>query len=190
MGHAIDYIEVNKRSDIWKVAERFAARNVDRGENPSGSYHGNLTIHDKPICDSWEDAKGRIEGWDLGWYSDHAVQFKDKSYLKPTKQMKEIKRQRLETMDKRDEFIKEHMPNRVKAELIGCKNCNSKIAKKYLRGAHCPVCHADLRPKSTIERIEGYDAKIVELDKRYKELEKKQTGKCPIRWLVKVEVHC
>ena len=50
MGHAIDYIEVDKRSDIWKAAEKFASRNVDREENPSGSYHGNLHIHDKPIC--------------------------------------------------------------------------------------------------------------------------------------------
>ena len=190
MGHAVDYITVDKRSEIMPAAEEYAFYNTDRGENPHGTYHGNMHIHDSPICESWEDAKGRIEGWDLGFYSDHAVQFKDKSALKPTKQMEDVKRQIAETRAKKDKFIEEHMPNRVKAEFIGCKNCNSKIAKKYLKYTHCPVCRADLRPKSTIELIEGYDEKIAELRKKYSELQKKQTGKCPVKWLVKVEVHC
>ena len=131
-----------------------------------------------------------IEEWDTGWYSDHAVQFKDKGALKPTKQMETLKNTINETRRKRDEFIKVHMPNNVKAELIGCKKCNSKIAKKYLQGTYCPVCHADLRPKLTMDRIRGYDTKISELEAKYAQLEKNQKGKCPVKWLVKVEVHC
>ncbi len=187
--HVIDYMVVEKRSDIMKYAERYAFNNVDRQENPSGSYHGNMTIHDI-VCDSYEEAQLRIKGWDKGWYSDHAVQFKDKKALKPTKQMETLKNTISETRKKRDEFIKAHMPNNVKAELIGCKKCNSKIAKKYLRGTYCPVCRADLRPKSTMDRIRGYDAKISELESKYAQLEKNQKGKCLVKWLVKVEVHC
>lgn len=75
MGHAVDYITVAKRSDISKAADNFAARNVDRQENPSGFYHGNLTIHDKPICENYNEAVRMIEQWDAGFYSDHAVQY-------------------------------------------------------------------------------------------------------------------
>ena len=190
MGHAVDYITVSKRSEIMKAADEYAFYNTDRGENPSGTYHGNMHIHDRPICENYDDALSRLTEWDTGWYSDHAVQFKDKTSLKPTKQMEDVDKRLSETQKKRKEFIESHMPNRVKAEFIGCRHCGSKIAKSHLRGIYCPVCRKDIRPQSTIDREKGYDAKIAELRKVYSDLEKKQDGKCPVKWLVKVEVHC
>lgn len=190
MGHAVDYITVDKRSEIIKAAERFASRNVDRLENPSGSYHGNMHIHDSPICESWEEAKERIEGWDTGWYSDHAVQYKDKSVLKPTKQMLALKAKAEKLNADKYAYIDEHSLKKRKSVFIGCKKCDSKLAIQYLNGNKCPLCGNELRADYIVERIKKYDDDIREANKQYNELRKKQTGKCPIRWLVKVEVHC
>ena len=79
MGHAIDYITVNNKKDILPAAEEFAYWNVDEGENPSRSYHGNLRVHDDYVADNYEEAEERINRLDRGWYDDHAVKYKDKN---------------------------------------------------------------------------------------------------------------
>ena len=190
MGHIIDYYTVETRNQIMKIANEFAYYNVDRCENPSGSYHGNMTIHDNVICETYEDAMNKIDGWDTGWYSDHAVQFKDKSVLKPSKTMLTLKA-RMDKMDKdREEYIEKHSLKERKSEYIGCKECGSKLSTKHLKGTKCPLCGKELRAEYIIDRIKKYDTDIKEMSKKYKELKKKQAGKCPIKWLVKVEVHC
>lgn len=187
--HSIDYITVSKRSDIMRVAERFAFYNTDRGENPTGSYHGNMHIHDKPICESYSEAVGMIEEWDNGWYSDHAVQYKDKDALKPTKGMLALKARAEKLQSDRKDYITKHSISERKSEYIGCKHCGSKLSNKYLRSNHCPLCGAELRAEYIVERIKKYDADYKEIARQYEELKKKQSGKCPIKWLVKVEVH-
>jgi len=189
MGHAIDYITVDNKSDIMRVAENYARHNTDMEENPSGSYHGNMTIHNH-VCESYEDAEDYIDRHDTGWYSDHAVQFKDKSILKPTKQMETVKARADKMAEERRKYYEEHAIKNRKSEFVGCKKCGSKLSVKHLRGDKCPVCGNDLRAEYVIERLKKYNKDIVALDDQYVELHKKQQGKCPIKWLVKVEVHC
>ena len=190
MGHAVDYITVDKRSEIMEVASEFAFFNTDRGENRSGSYHGNMTIHDTPVCESLEEAKQRIDAWDTGWYSDHAVQYKDKSSLQPTKAMIALSERSDKLITDRKAYIAEHSLKNRKSAYIGCKNCGSKLSVEHLRGTRCPLCGKELRADYIIERIRKYDKDIEDTHTQYAELRKKQTGKCPVRWLVKVEVHC
>lgn len=190
MGHAIGHLVVSKRSEIMRAAEEYAFRNTDRCENPSGSYHGNMHVHDRPICESEEEAEKMIESWDTGWYSDHAVQFKDKSVLKPTKQMIALNERKQKLINDRDEYKEKHSLKNRKSELVGCKNCGSKIATSFLKNHFCPVCGKDLWADYILERIKKYNADIKDVERQYNELKKKQSGKCPIRWLVKVEVHC
>ena len=188
--HQIEYYTVDKRKEIMEVASEFAFYNTDRGENPTGSYHGNMTIHDKPICESYEEAKERIDEWDTGWYSDHAVQYKDKSKLNPTKQMETLEARAKKLIDDKKEYLEAHAVRNRKSELIGCAKCGSKIARSYLRGDRCPVCGTDMKPEYVIERIRKYEADYKAVMKQIEELRRKQSGKCPVRWLVKVEVHC
>lgn len=190
MGHAIDFIVVDNRNEIMEAAERFAFLNTDREENPDGHYHGNMTIHDKPICESVEMAEDMISHWDTGWYSDHAVQFKDRSVFKPTKKMEELLGKCDKILADRDEYIKQHSVKNRQSEFIGCKWCNSKLARKYLRGEKCPVCGEELRAPYIIERIKKYDRDFEATCDKINELKKKHYGKCPVKWLVKVEVHC
>lgn len=190
MGHAIDYITVESRKDIIPTAEEYAYYNVDPYENTSRSYHGNMHIHDNIICESYEDAKEKIDALDKGWYDDHAVQFKDKSKLKPTKQMESMIAKVLKCKADRETYLNSHSVRMHKSEFIGCKNCGSKLARNYLKSETCPVCGKDLRAEYIIERLKKYDDDIEQTNNKFKELQKKQTGKCPVKWLVKVEVHC
>ena len=48
-------------------------------------YHGNLTIHNNFICDSYEDAYDKIESLIRRSYDDYAVKFYDIDSLKKTK---------------------------------------------------------------------------------------------------------
>lgn len=190
MGHALNYFTVAKRSDIIPTAEEFANCNVDRAIDPSGEYHGNMRIHDDIICESYEDAIETINEMDRGFYDDHAVRYKDKDALKPTKQMEALRAKCDKNIEDRIAYAKAHRPQARKSEFAGCKKCGSKISLKHLRGNKCPVCGSDLRAEYVIERLKKYDADLDALRKKYIELKKKQTGKCPIRWAFKVEVHC
>ena len=54
----------------------------------------------------------------------------------------------------------------------------------------CPVCGADLRPASKLERIENARRTVDEIDRKLAEEERcmaKRNG--AVRWLVKIEFH-
>ena len=188
--HAVEYFTVADRGEIMRTAQEYAYYNTDREENPSGDYHGQMTIHDDIICESYDDAVETIDRLDRGFYDDHAVRYKDKDALKPTKQMEALKAKGDKLIGDRIAYAKAHQPQARKSEFAGCKKCGSKISLKYLNGNKCPVCRNDLRPEYVLERLKKYDADLEATQKKYAELKKKQTGKCPIRWAFKVEVHC
>lgn len=153
--HAVEYFTVANKSDIMRTADEYAYYNTDRGENPSGDYHGQMTIHDDIICESYEDAVETIDRLDRGFYDDHAVRYKDKSALKPTKQMEAIRAKCDKNIEDRNAYAEAHSPQARKSEFAGCKKCGSKISLKHLRGNKCPVCGSDLRAEYVIERLKN-----------------------------------
>lgn len=146
-----------------------------------------MTIHDDIVCDNIEDAVAFINSHDSGFYDDHAVRFKErKSSSKKIETLKE----RCEKIGRiKVEFAKKHSVQNRTSSFISCPKCKSRLSLAYLRGEHCPLCNADLRAQSTIDQIDKYNAKQLELSKKIEEEKKKcaLTGKC--KWLVKVEVH-
>ena len=74
MSHCINYVTCGN-SEIKKTLKRIEATAFDPLE--TSCYHGNMTVHDKIICKNYEEAEEKIRQWDKGWYSDHAVRFKD-----------------------------------------------------------------------------------------------------------------
>ena len=192
MGHMITYMDFPRNATTKQmIAERemYIADNGDYECSNLLSSDNGFKLHESIICDSWDEAVRKIDSMDNGWYDDHGVLYRSYSKCKPTKAMLDIQERISKNDAARVEFEKSHMPNRVKAEYIGCPTCGSKIAKKYLMGVNCPVCHKDLRPKSTLDRIKGYKAKGKELEQKYAELEKKMSGKAEVRWCVKLEFH-
>ena len=190
MGHSIEYFTTDKRSEIMAIAEEFAWCNVHRQENHSGSYHGNMHIHDDIICESYDDAMKKIDELDRGWYDDHAVRFKDKSSLKPNKAMLTIKEKMQKNRDEKNAYYDTHSVHSRKSAFAGCPNCQSKISIKHLRGDRCPVCGKDMRADYIIERLKKYDSDYSTLVAKYKDIERNRKEKCKVLWLIKAEVHC
>lgn len=193
MGHATRFIKTDKRSEIMGVAEEFAFYNVDRQENPSGSYHGNMTIHDNIVCANYEDAVQFINDRDSGWYDDHAVKYKACEDVKETSITRQLKERIKKNEIHRREFIQSHHVWQRKSETIGCPCCKSSLSRLYmekLKADNCPLCRTDLRSPTIQNRIEKFTIDEKELQNRILEEEHKLKDKAPTKWLVKVEVHC
>ena len=74
MGHAIRMVEC-ANNDLNKTLKRYLSTAYDPEE--SSGYHGNMTIHKDTICKNRAEAERFIERHDNGWYSDHAVRYRD-----------------------------------------------------------------------------------------------------------------
>lgn len=192
MGHAINYGVCDKKSQIMGECCEYAARNVDRGENPSGSYHGCMSILEhEPIKASYDDAVEFLrKKSEKGFYDDYAVRFYDTDAAKVTKKMENLEARKKDMYRKQMEYADAHSVTKHKSKQIGCDNCGSKITISYLRGERCPVCGKDLRAAYIIERLNKFTVDIKSLDNEIANEKKKQKEKCPVKWCYKVEVHC
>ncbi len=187
MGHIVGYMEVSENCDRAGVLAdiQFEA------EREGDGYPGGVKWHDNvgPLG-SRDEAEKWIRDHDNGWYDDHAVRFYSYYNAKTTKKMDDIRRRIGETSEKLAKYTKEHSVQKQKAEFIGCSECGSKLARNRLRGEICPVCGTDLRSKTTLETIKGYEDKIKSLWEKIEEEKKKQKNIRETLWLVKYEYHC
>lgn len=164
MGKAIDYITVDHSGKIEKAAREFAFYNVDRYENPEGSYHGNLTILTGTVFDSYEAAYGYLteRASHAPSYHDFAVPYKQRESKEPTKTILEL-----------NERLAKHR------ERLG-------NLSKELRDAKTPSEQKELR-----ERIRNWTERAMKCQAQLEEASLRNTiltGK--ILWLVRVSVHC
>lgn len=74
MGHAVRFVDC-ANSDLKKTLKRYLSTAYDPDE--SCGYHGNMTIHKDIICKTYDEAVEKIHKLDKGWYSDHAVRYKE-----------------------------------------------------------------------------------------------------------------
>ena len=161
----------------------------EHAEHDGDGYSSRMTWHDNTApFESYEKAKAFIEQVDRNWYDDHAVKFKDYSDAKSAK-IDEYETKKVELMKAEMEYKKAHSIKTFQAEFIGCKKCGSKLSKQYIRGDQCPLCHADLRSQTTIDKIKWYQDKIKDYCNRIETEKMKQKNKAKIKWLVKYEYH-
>lgn len=188
MGHAYDYKTFEEKTSFKKMYAHscgFAFENVDRGENPTGSYDNRWLEH-KEILDSKEEAKIFLDS--KGVYVDGCVRFREAPKL--SAKIRNIEERIKSTREKKEKFNETHNVTSRKSKFIGCEKCGSKIAREYIRGNECPVCRTDLRAEYIIEKLNSYDEKIRELEKEYRsEVKKNNQKKGKIYWLVKTEIH-
>ena len=192
MGHCTDYIVVNKKKDIMGVAQDFAIYNSDRRENPSGSYDNLLDILEGTVYEDYDSACIKASELERlrGSYNDFAIPFYESIKQEPTKQMQNIEKRLDKIIVDREEYEKKHSIKNLSSKLVTCKHCESKLAKDFLKRNKCPVCGKDLRSQYILDRIIKYDEDYKKLNKQLVEIKKKRNKKGPIKWLVKVEVHC
>lgn len=183
--HIVGYESFDKNIDRAIVYDYIHERcEIEGGDG----YHSTIKWHCDYVYADYGEAKEAIQRLDSGWYDDHAVLYYNRDKVAPTKAMQNIL-DRIEKIRARQHEYKDQnsVRNRV-ATYIGCPNCGSKLKKEYLRNEYCPLCRADLRSKTVLNKLGEYEAKVYELEEKYKELAKKQPG--TIKWLVKYEFHC
>lgn len=157
-------------------------------ENGDG-YHSHIVWHDnmRPF-DTEEDAKKYLEDT-YKEYSDHAVPFLDYSDVKKRASAEKIEAQIQKLHEDKKAWADTHSVKTFKAQYVGCPDCGSKLSREHLKSEKCPLCHTDLRSKTTLEKLEWYDEKIKLAKKLLVEEIKKQKDKATVKWLIKFEFH-
>ena len=222
MGRCIDFLsfpyKTNKNQILAEIQE-WAACNVDRGENPFGSYHNNFIFEDNREFKTRKEAESYLNS--LGKNIDRGVIYYEYPKISPTALIKKIDEQIQKIANQAIKFGNSHTVQSQKSDFIGCKTCNSKVNKSYLRSRasasrrpgeeteflicdnkaelyvyyqKCPVCEKDLRADYIISQMNDYKKKIDDLlIKRAKLVmaqNDKNFSKAEKFWLCKVEVHC
>lgn len=193
MGHMIDYrsfnAEKNTKAEIEDKLNYWAA--CECYQEGAGGLPERIKWHDELCFDSEEKAQQWISAHDHTYAQIAAKYTKGKAFT-PSKTLESLKARKIQAW--KDYNIlksKLHFAD-LKSQTISCKNCESKLNKKYLKDNKCPVCGKDLRPKSTLARINSlynkYDVLAKEYDKKLAE-EKKKKGGSDIYWLIKTEIH-
>ncbi len=189
MSHNIRYFEYKAEKFNKKKVEKDLntfVRQATREEGGSGLGSPIRWLND--IADNYEDAQDHIDKVDRGWYDQIAMRYRVS--IKPTTQAyKKLLAQWKEINDKLLEMQNTVHYKSVKSAFVGCKECGSKLATKYIRTNRCPLCGKDLRPATTLNTIERLKAKQKELDKKITEAERKASAKAPLMWLIKIEYH-
>lgn len=192
MGHAINYIIVDKNADRAAVIADICEEVEHSAWQEGGIYNGTLKKsnhwHEGTVYDSEEDAREAISRFDNGWYDDHAVLFRDTSALESAA-TKRIAEQIAKTKEKKRDYVEANHVTSRKSTFIGCPHCGSKLSREHLKRDTCPLCGTDLRSETVRSRIEGLDEKRRELESRLVDEKKKLAKKAPVKWLVKYEYH-
>lgn len=190
MSHEIRYLEFSKdatKDEMFKRRAGIIRASGDR--DPADGYllshDSGFTLHKDKVYSSYDDALDAIKRFDKGFYDDHGVLYKEPA--SPSKARIELQNRLQETKRKKREYYDSHLPNKAKAAFVGCPECKSKLAKEHLSSHRCPVCRANMFPKTTRDRLKAFDEKIRQLEEKDLILERKQKGE--VKWLVKLEFH-
>jgi hypothetical protein len=184
--HNIHYITCEENAKRSVIMADIAEHAKEEGDG----YSSRFTWHDNiPPYESREKAEAAIETLDRGFYDDHAVRFYDYSNAEKTAKIKECEAKIAELMEGQKKYRAEHSVHTFQAAYIGCPKCGSKLSREYLRGENCPLCRADLRSKTTLDKLKWYEDKIADYRNRIEEEKRKQKNKAKIKWLIKYEFH-
>lgn len=193
MSHEVRFASYPENCNPKEVAAEWdeIVRHEDYEEGASGLCRPIRWI-DK-VLPTREEAVQYINSIDSGWYDNIAVKYRDFSHIKQPKEIEKFDERiqkaqiRYNNLDRKDHF------ENTKAAFISCPRCKSKIASEYLRWNRCPVCGADMRPKTVLDRLSSLEASIKKLQKEKAEAVKafqtKREKNAKIKWLVKVEFH-
>ena len=198
MGHActiLTFPEKISKYEITKRCGRWATCNCDLEERGGFGYdYLDIRFTDK-VFDSYDEASEYLEGT-FGNYREIAVRYKQYPKMEPNKTMVSLQNRIKEYEDRIREIEKPHWAT-TSYEKIRCSNCGSTLATNYCGKSYnnyCPVCKADLRPKSLLDRMEKYIQTVNDLKEKLKAEQKKQNmkmaSKAEYMWAVACEVHC
>lgn len=190
MGHAIGggFLRATTKEaamrEAQEDAEQFAFYNVDREENPGGSYNGSLRFYNRTF-DTEEEAEAFFDS--LGAYSDGVCMVKEAGKGARTRYANKV----ASIQKKRQAFLEniQEKFNQRTSNTIGCKKCGTRIPSEVARktNLHCPNCRNWLVTDSVKAAYAKFDDQL-ELAKQQLAKDTAENGK--VRFWCKYEVHC
>ena len=194
MGHAIHHhiYEVSTPKNII-IAEMNEICEHETYREGGGGLVSPIRFVDK-LLDSYDEALDWIEHNDKGNYDSVAVKYKYHEVKNPPQYLIKAEKKASDLWKKlsgveHEIYYGEHP---VTSNRISCKVCGSAIASYYFKRSNfCPVCHADMRPATVLDRIKNLKAKLTEARKVEAEMNRKCRKSAPYTeyWLVKIEFH-
>jgi len=190
MGHAVGggFLKATTKEAAMREgfadACEFAEYNVDREENPSGSYDNSFRFYDR----TFETEDDAMEFFDsLGSYMDGVCIVKQASKSAQNKYQKQVNKVRTKQQELKEKAI-EKFKERTSAS-VGCKKCGTRIPSDVAiqRRLICPNCRNWLVPDSYKQRYEKLSESLVQAEEQLKK-DTADNGK-PRYW-AKYEVHC
>lgn len=160
-----------------------------------GDYHSSIakfSYYDKQF-NSEEEAIEFIEKIDKHWYQSIAVSYRHQYDFKPSKALSKLYERKAKAYNEYHTLYNAfHFANH-KSSTVGCSNCGSKLSLAYLTTNTCPLCHFDLRPKTTQIKIsklkDNFDKLREECKAKEHEERAKSIKKAKLYWLCKYEYH-
>lgn len=195
--HQLRYIEFDVKTTKDTISKKMNALAKEKDDYHNPLYHP-IRFYDT-VADSYDDAVQFIEKHDNHDYDQLAVKFRDmdESVKKTAKHIKAEERYNRLRQAYTELVTAPHFQN-VKSAFVSCRNCGSKQAvilpnnnyAPWVSSNKCPCCKEDMRPQSTLDRINRAWKNLEEAKKDLQEEEKKYCAKSSkIKWLVKIEYH-
>lgn len=185
MGHCINYHSFPVETPKKDIQE---AMNCEAAYDHS-SLDKAIRFYDD-VLPNYDEAKKFIQNHDSGWYDQLAVQYLDLPQGFSSKTLDALDAKLGEASKALRAAVDTVTVIQVKAQYIGCKSCGSKLNKKFLKSNFCPICHADMRSETQLQKIQRLQDKVDALTAQYSEERKKLAKKHGVRkWLVKIEYH-
>ena len=189
MSHNIEYFDY----DISKNPKDIEANLANYVQHETWQEGGSMSpirwLKQSPLPDR-NAAEQFIKRHDKRWYDCLAVRYKEPVMTQAIAQKAEAA-----AWKKYNDLGNEIYVTTLTSEFISCKVCKSKLNRKMLAIPKigfpknvCPVCHAELRPKSTLERIDRAKMAAEKASEHTNEVARK-SKKQKVRWLVKIEYH-
>lgn len=187
MGHCVMQDIINGKKTKQEISDKVLTKVRNSGD---GYGTNKIQFPTEKIFDTEQMALDYIDEIDTDFYGGYAVRFYDYTNVKPSAKIEELRKKIVENHVKKNEYIAEHSVRKQKAAYIGCQECGSKLNKLKLKGEHCPLCFADLRSATVLNRIAGFDKKKEDLCNKIEVEQVKYKNKADVNWLVKYEYHC
>lgn len=190
MSHNIEYFEYGIEKPMKEIIAELDAYVHHRTYAEGGSGVGHIRVYEGQVHKSHADAMEWIRAHDDGNYNQMAVVYRRLPEGVTSKALEAIKEKiKVANAQYSTEWAKVPHKN-IKAEFIACKGCGSKLKRALLTGNYCPVCRADLRSATQLDKIQRLRKKVEELEQKHEAEEQKlMDKKAVLMRLVKIEYH-
>lgn len=198
--HNIEYRTFNENVDKEKALREISAYVSAQAYLEGGNGIRKIRWLDARVLDNEDLATDYLKTHDNGNYDCLAVRFYQFDQPVTSDKIKALEDKLTSLYREWQTRDREVYLEGISAAYVSCKHCGSRLNTEMIRNGRpnsrkncCPVCLEDLRPASTLHKIEAvkarYEKADADLDAARAALEKKMQKFANLKWLVKFEYH-